>query len=47
MVAKPWVSVRPYAVSTRSKSNSDCMRSINTTGTTAAPVTEYRSEVRS
>ena len=47
IVPKPLASVSPYAVSTMSKSNSVCMRSISTTGTVAAPVTAKRSEVRS
>ena len=47
IVPNPLASVNPYAVSTMSMSSSDCMRSISTTGTMAAPVTANRSEVRS
>ncbi len=35
-------SVSPYAVNTVENDSSDCIRSINTTGTTAAPVTASR-----
>ena len=47
IVPKPLASVSPYAVNTMSMSSSSCMRSISTTGTTAAPVTANRNDVRS
>jgi hypothetical protein len=47
IVPKPLASVNPYAVSTMSMSSSDCIRSISTTGTVAAPVTANRSDDKS
>ena len=43
IVATPQLSVRPYAVSTVVKPSSVRIRSISSTGTTAAPVTASRS----
>ena len=43
----PVVSVRPYAVTTDGTPSSSRMRRISSTGTTAAPVTDVRTDERS